>query len=224
MPNYRTISNQSIFDVCISTRGDFTNLYDVISQFGNINSFVPIGENVQYIILANSKAFIQPIPIINSLDSIYLTADYQSIYDVAIQLHGDMARIDEILPIIRNLGTKIGFAQSIPFTPNLDPISLFFNNKIVATALSENYMPVSYLGFWRNQGDWDASTNMAPTVGALGQVIEDGFLWQVRNNSTTLKGPDGGIIPDGAILVAISGSPGIDTTDKTKWKIFYGVA
>jgi hypothetical protein len=170
------------------------------------------------------KAFIQPVPIINDLTTSYSAADYQSIWDVAIQLFGDVSRVDEILPIIRNLGSKIGFGLPIQFTPNLDPVSLFFTNKVVATAISDDYMPVSYLGFWRNQGDWDASTNVAPTLGALGQPIEDGFLWQVRNNSTTLKGPDGGIIPDGAVLVAITALPGADTTNKTKWKIFYGVS
>ena len=74
------------------------------------------------------------IPILYNKETTYNARDFQSVFDVAVQLYGDISRIDEILPIIRNLGTKIAFGTHITYTPTKDPVSLFFQNKVVATS------------------------------------------------------------------------------------------
>jgi len=76
------------------------------------------------------------IPILYNKETTYNARDFQSVFDVAVQLYGDISRIDEILPIIRNLGTKIAFGTPITYTPTKDPVSLFFQNKVIATAFN----------------------------------------------------------------------------------------
>lgn len=78
-------------------------------------------------------------------------------------------------------------------------------------------LPMSY------QGDWEGSTNAAPTTSASGGTIKGGMMWNVNSSTTTLLGSDGGIIPKGMMLMALVSSPGADTTDDTKWKIIAGV-
>lgn len=74
------------------------------------------------------------IPIQYNKETTYHVRDFQSVFDLAVQLYGDFSRIDEILPLISNLGTKVPIGTSITYTPNNDPVSLFFRNRTVATA------------------------------------------------------------------------------------------
>lgn len=52
-------------------------------------------------------------------------------------------------------------------------------------------------GAWVLQGNWDGSTNIFP-----GPNLK-GYAWKNTANTTTLLGPDGGIIPAGMTLVAL---------------------
>lgn len=68
------------------------------------------------------------------------------------------------------------------------------------------------------QGGWDGSTNTMPT----GTILK-GYMWNVTNSTTTLLGPDGGIIPNGMMILALVDSPGNDPSDTTKWQIISGI-
>jgi len=74
------------------------------------------------------------------------------------------------------------------------------------------------------QGNWYGSTNVVPVLGKLSDAIKSGYIWNVISSTTSLLGPDGGIIPEGAMLLALIDNPGADPADKTKWKILYGAA
>ena len=73
------------------------------------------------------------------------------------------------------------------------------------------------------QGNWDGSTNVLPTLGRLSDAIKAGYIWNVAGSTTSLLGPDGGIIPDGMMILALVDTPGALASDKTKWKILSGV-
>jgi hypothetical protein len=73
------------------------------------------------------------------------------------------------------------------------------------------------------QGDWDGSTNLVPTAGITQATIRKGYFWNNTANTTTLLGPDGGIIPAGYMLMALVNSPGADPADTTKWRIIAGI-
>jgi hypothetical protein len=74
------------------------------------------------------------------------------------------------------------------------------------------------------QGNWEGSTNVVPTLGKLSDAIKSGYIWNVNSSTTSLLGPDDGIIPEGTMLLALIDNPGADPADKTKWKILYGAA
>jgi len=73
-------------------------------------------------------------------------------------------------------------------------------------------------GVWVEQGEWNGSTNLFPTVGALGDSVKKGYTWDNTANTTTLLGIDGGPIPAGATIMAKVDSPGQILTN---WRIFY---
>ena len=71
-------------------------------------------------------------------------------------------------------------------------------------------------GTWVDQGTWDGSTNVLPTVGALGDSIKRGYTWENTANTTTLLGPDGGIIAAGMTIRAKVDNPG---TNINNWRV-----
>jgi hypothetical protein len=58
-------------------------------------------------------------------------------------------------------------------------------------------------GAWIVKGNWDGSTNAFPTG-----TIKKGYQYFNTANTTSLLGPDGGIIPAGTIIVAKIDDPG----------------
>lgn len=58
-------------------------------------------------------------------------------------------------------------------------------------------------GVWITKGNWDGSTNLFPTG-----TIRKGYLYFNTTNSTSLLGPDGGIIAAGTVIVAKIDDPG----------------
>lgn len=58
-------------------------------------------------------------------------------------------------------------------------------------------------GVWIAKGNWDGSTNILPNG-----IVKKGYLYFNTTNSTSLLGPDGGIIPAGTVIVAKIDNPG----------------
>lgn len=107
----------------------------------------------------------------------------------------------------------------------LAPITINIGNVVISVTVEAGEgsgttidgLPFAY------QGNWEGSTNVAPTLSTSGATIKAGMIWSVNSNTTTLLGPDGGIIPKGNMLLALVDSPGADTTDDTKWRIIAGI-
>lgn len=64
-------------------------------------------------------------------------------------------------------------------------------------------------------GDWQGSTNLLPSTN-----VKKGYAWTLVSSTTTLFGPDGGIIPAGTIIVAKVDNPGQDIT---KWNFIVSI-
>jgi hypothetical protein len=58
-------------------------------------------------------------------------------------------------------------------------------------------------GVWITKGNWDGSTNILPNG-----IVKKGYLYFNTTNSTSLLGPDGGIIAAGTVIVAKIDDPG----------------
>jgi hypothetical protein len=67
--------------------------------------------------------------------STYLTRDSQSVYDLAVQLYGDVSKIGILLKLFPNLDSAISLNSPIVVETQIDPIAIFFsdNRIIVAT-------------------------------------------------------------------------------------------
>lgn len=74
-------------------------------------------------------------------------------------------------------------------------------------------------GAFRIIGDWEGDTNLVPTG-----TIKKGYAYNCVSATTTLLGPDGGIIPVGAMILALVDNPGGSLSDVTKWKILLGIS
>jgi hypothetical protein len=73
-------------------------------------------------------------------------------------------------------------------------------------------------GSWVAQGNWNGSSNLFPVVGKLGDSVKEGYTWDNVLATTTLLGPDGGIIPAEATIRAKIDDPGQTLSN---WKIYY---
>lgn len=71
----------------------------------------------------------------------YRTRDKQNVYDLAIQLYGDLSKIGNLIKLFPNLDNEIALGSSITVEDQVDPMALYFsnNNIIVAT----DFIPIS---------------------------------------------------------------------------------
>jgi|SRR6187549_1410704 len=69
----------------------------------------------------------------------YKTHSYQSVYDLAVQLYGDLSKIGILLELFPNLNSSIDLNSSIMVEDQTDPIAKYFKDKriIVATDVLE---------------------------------------------------------------------------------------
>jgi hypothetical protein len=69
----------------------------------------------------------------------YLTRSYQNVYDLAIQLYGDLSKIGILMELFPNLDEAITLSSSVTVEEQTDPIAKYFKDKrlIVATDVLE---------------------------------------------------------------------------------------
>jgi len=65
----------------------------------------------------------------------YLTRDLQNVYDLAVQLYGDVSKIGILLDLFPNLDEVIDLNSSIVVPDQLDPVAIYFRDSglIVST-------------------------------------------------------------------------------------------
>jgi len=129
-----TISSDSIFDLAVRLYGRVGDgLYDIIRATG-VPASIPVGTVYEYTPVPAKTTLVAPVKINRSKETTYLSRDAQNIFDVAVQLFGDVGRIDRLIPIIRTFGLAIPLYTPITYTPTKDPIAAFFSGRIVATS------------------------------------------------------------------------------------------
>ena len=64
----------------------------------------------------------------------YLTRDSQSVYDLAVQLYGDVSKIGILLKLFPNLDSAITLNSPISVGQQIDPIALYFSDNRVVTS------------------------------------------------------------------------------------------
>lgn len=133
---YHTTEGQSLYDVGISIYGSQDSYGDLILQNPTIdlNTAIPTGTAISY---DDSKVYLKQVivavPIIETRP-LYFTAELQSVYDLAIQLYGDISGLINMVSIFSDLnniltkGTQISPINTDSFLANT-----FFKDYIVQT-------------------------------------------------------------------------------------------
>ena len=74
----------------------------------------------------------------------YKTRDKQSVYDLAVQLYGDVSKIGNLLKNFSNLDSELALGSGITLEVQKDPIAIFFSEQkiIVATDFTHSVSEV----------------------------------------------------------------------------------
>lgn len=138
MAQYSPLHNETIFDIAVKLYADFqSGISDLLNLNGSIDLNLDdyFGTPINYTI-----GFKIPKPVIisppkPSIQQIYLTRDLQSIYDLTIQLYGNLSSIGKLLEFFPNLNSEIQFNSQLNLVGSVDPIVNRFrdNNTIIST-------------------------------------------------------------------------------------------
>lgn len=152
LSKYLTQDGENVFDLAVKLFGRSDALQSLLMQFPGLDTDPELNSVIEYIPETAKESNAKPIPITRVLTTNYLTCDAQSIYDLAIQLYGDVSKIGILLELFPNLDSSINLNSSISVPTQIDPIALFFssNKLIVATNTEVTYdegLRITDLGF-----------------------------------------------------------------------------
>lgn len=142
MATYNPLSGEGLFDVAAKLYGDTpAGVQDLLT----LNSGINVDSDLFGTSLTYTPGLKRTPPVIvtqtqTSPTATYKTRYLQSVYDLAIQLYGDVSKIGNLIKLFSNLDSNItlGFGIDVPLQS--DPIAQYFstNNIIVATDLTGN--------------------------------------------------------------------------------------
>ena len=152
LSTYLTQDGENVFDLAVKLFGRADALQSLLTQFPGLDTDPAFNSVIEYTPVEADQTNAKPIPITRNLSTTYLTRDKQSIYDLAVQLYGDVSKIGILLELFPNLDSSINLNSSILVPTQVDPIALFFssNSVIVATDLEVVYdegFRITDLGF-----------------------------------------------------------------------------
>jgi hypothetical protein len=132
MATYKVLSGEGLFDVAAKLyKGDTAGgIQDILSLNPdiNLNASDLFGMTLTYTLNLN-RAKEKFLPIVRTTPiASYKTVEKQTVYDLAIQLYGDLSRIGAILETFQALNNEIPVSSVVPLGEQIDPIALFFND------------------------------------------------------------------------------------------------
>lgn len=151
---YNPLSGEGIFDIA-------TKLYnDTALGIGDLLTLNPVinvdadlfGVSVVYTPGLTRKKPVIDVPFSVPM-RIYRAHKLQSIFDLAVQLYGDLSKIGNILTEIPDINGEIALGTVFELPEQIDPQAVFFLDKIVAT----DVRPPSELTFDMTTIRWDST-------------------------------------------------------------------
>jgi hypothetical protein len=145
MATYKALSGETVFDVAAKLYSGDTalGLLDLLTNNPTINLD---SDDLGGITLTYTASLKRLKPVFVSIPTIqtaapYYTRERQSVYDLCIQLYGDLSKIGNLLELFPNLDTVIPAGSEVTVEDTDDPIKLFFSDRrlIVATDLSDPF-------------------------------------------------------------------------------------
>lgn len=137
MAQYSPLSGETIFDIAVKLYGDVvTGVADLLklNPLLDINASSYFGTDIIYTEgLTSEKPVFVAEEITKSAQ--YSTKKMQTVYDLAIQLYGDVSKIGSLLTAITNINNEVPLFSALTVEEQKDPIVKYFidNNIIVAT-------------------------------------------------------------------------------------------
>lgn len=156
MAQYNPLSGETIYDIALKLYNDIAGISDLLL----LNPGIDIDSDLFGVPLTYTPGLkrIKPV-IINpptpSVQEVYSVRKNQSVYDLAIQLYGNLSNIGKLLEIFSNLNDEVPIGSAIALEKQDDPIVTFFKNKVVATF--EKPELISHLTFDSTLVTWDSS-------------------------------------------------------------------
>jgi len=110
-----------------------------------------------------------------------------------------------------NINTKVRVAGLVTRFNHASVEDMLVDSKV--SRLERPIMP---------QGLWDFSSDIVPNNGDI--TVLANYQWEGGNStSVALLAPDGNVVLPWATCRALVDNPGGDLTDRTKWKLSYGI-
>jgi hypothetical protein len=141
MAQYKVRSGEGIFDIAAKLyRGDTAGgIQDLLTlnPEADLDADDLYGTTLLY--TENLNRSKEKFPVVNPTPKgfIYKTRERQTVYDLSIQLFGDISQIRNLLELFPNLNGQITVGSEIAVAEQTDPMALYFTdrNLIVATDL-----------------------------------------------------------------------------------------
>lgn len=160
MAQYSPLKGETLYDVAANLYGDIVaGIQDLLTLNATINLDADdlYGSALTYTKDLKRVKPVFPVVPEPAGDSTYSTRSLQSIYDLVIQLYGDMSKIGNLIEYFPNLDRNVDVGQVIEVTEESDPIATFFRDRdiIVSTDII-NRLP-SRLTLDTSSITWDST-------------------------------------------------------------------
>lgn len=138
MATYRVLSGEGLFEVAAKlyngdTAGGIQDLL-TLNPDVNLNATDLFGATLTYTANLNrTKEKFAPVEH-TTPTRVYKTVTKQTVYDLAIQLYGDISQIGHLLILFRNLDNEIAAFSAVSVGEQIDPIALFFTDRRIKVA------------------------------------------------------------------------------------------
>lgn len=86
----------------------------------------------------------------------YISRSNQSVYDLAIQIYGDLSKIGILMKLFPNLNSSVNLNSSIMVEDQTDPIAKYFKDKRIIVA-TDSFVDLSVITFDRIDFTWDSN-------------------------------------------------------------------
>lgn len=144
MEQYKALSGETLFDVAAKLyNGDASlGVSDLLSKNSqvNLNAADLGGTTLNYTAgLKRAKPVIIATPGVVTPPT-YKTRSLQTVYDLCIQLYGDVSKIGNLLKVFPNLDEQITVGNSVSPERSSDPVKGYFTDRelIVSTDLEDH--------------------------------------------------------------------------------------
>lgn len=157
---YNPLSGETIYDVAVKLYKDTAlGIQDILL----LNPNLVIDNELYGIPILYTLGLIREKPVFTTVSretvSVYKTISLQSVYDLAVQLYGDLSKIGNLLTLFPNLDSVITLNSEISLPDQIDPIAVYFKNNglSVATDLLPSVPPAGDATWDRTDITWDST-------------------------------------------------------------------